>query len=129
MAGAKSDRPPNRMTQRSAFLAMLIASPILMLFTYLGEFDQGIGAWICAGFIVLTVKAHWDLRKHLWFWAAILLATALQVPFVMFVPWTRRYWSMMVLLPFALLDYVVIKWCIKLAENVAKRRLPPYVPM
>ncbi|HEY8309070.1 MAG TPA: hypothetical protein VIG47_00875, partial [Gemmatimonadaceae bacterium] len=69
-----------------------------------------------------TVRIRWNSRRHPWFWVAIFFATILQIPFVMFVPWTRKYSSMITLLPFAIIDYVVINWCIDRAEKIANRK-------
>jgi hypothetical protein len=119
-----SGQPDNLLGRAAAYVAMLIALPVLLLFIYLGKFDRGIAAWICAGFIVGITRARWDSRKNPWFWVAILTAAFLQVPFVMFVPWTKKYQTMMTLLPFGIVDYVVINWCINLAEKLGKRRQP-----
>jgi hypothetical protein len=106
----------------AAYLAMLITSPVIIVYTYLGKFDQGLGVWACAGIIVGTVRIRWDSRRHPWFWVAIFFATILQIPFVMFVPWTRKYSSMITLLPYAIIDYVVINWCIDRAEKIVNRK-------
>lgn len=128
MKGEKSDQPDqasNLFGRRAAYLAMLMASPVILLYTYLGKFREGIGAWICAGILVGIVRIRWDLRKNPWFWVAMLMAALLQVPFVMFVPWTQKYSTMVTLLPFGILDFVIITWCIKQAEKIAKRKSVP----
>lgn len=129
MTVAKSDQvepSPNLFGRRAAYLAMLMASPVILVFIYLGKFRQGIGAWICAGLIVGVVRIHWNLRTNLWFWMAIAVAVLLQIPFVVLVPWTGKYQSMFTLLPYGVLDYFVMEWLIKLAERVSQRSvLPP----
>lgn len=125
MTEAKDDKSETRSDpfgRGAAYLAMLIASPVIILFTYLDKFRQGIGAWICAGIVVGVVRIRWDLKRNPWFWVAILMAAMLQVPFVMLVPWTKKYSTMVTLLPFGILDYVVINWCINQAEKIANRR-------
>ncbi len=101
-------------------MAMLCSSPLGLLFFYLGGPARGIGAWICAGIILIAMRARWDLRNHLWFWMAILTAVILQVPFILFVPWMDSHLSHVSLLPFGILDYAIAYGCIKLAEKAMK---------
>jgi hypothetical protein len=118
-----SDSPPNLFGRRAAYFAVLLASPVFLLFIYLDKIRQGFGAWICAGLIVGVVRIYWDLRKHLWFWMAILMAVFLQIPFVMFVPWTKYHPAVVFMLPYGFLDFFLIEWLIKQAEKIAARRL------
>jgi hypothetical protein len=76
---------------------------------------------ICAGLVMLVIITRWDLRKHVWFWVVIILAAFVQVPLVLFIPWKNRNLTGISLLPVAVLDYVIVYGCVKLAEKVAKR--------
>lgn len=125
MPEENEDQPSNVMTRQAALVTMLFTSPVIITFAVLGRFDQGIGAWICAGIVVHSIRIHWGLRKNPWFWMAIVVAFFLQLPFIAFVPWTRRNMSMMSLLPVGVLDYFIVRWCIQLADKVGKRRLSP----
>lgn len=125
MGKLQANQSHNKVTRTAALLAMLFSSPIFLLFIYLHKVEQGIGAWICAGIVVVSIIVRWDLRKSAWFWVAILIGALLQLPFVVFVPWTNRYMSFVSFLPFGLLDYAMVYGCIKLAEKVAKKSSPP----
>jgi hypothetical protein len=46
-------------------------------------------------------------------------AVVFQLPFVMFVPCSDRYMSMVALLPFGLLGYFIVHQCIKYAGKIA----------
>jgi ABC-type multidrug transport system permease subunit len=121
----QTDQPPKPMSARWGLLAMLFASPVILLFAYLGKIDEGWGAWICTGIVFIAVKLHWRFRRrNPWFWMAIVVALLLQIPVALFPLWSDRYLTGVALLPIAVLDYVAISWCIKLSEKIAKRRLP-----
>jgi hypothetical protein len=117
----KEKQPSRTFTRKVALLAMLFMSPVFILFICLDKLNEGIGVWICAGIVVGSIIVWWDLRKSVWFWTAIIIAALLQIPFIMFAPWTNRYMSFVSLLPFGILDYVIVYGCIKLAEKFEKR--------
>ncbi len=108
---------PRVLTRKSALLAMLLASPVLLLCIFLGKVEEGFGVWACAGLVILAIIARWDLRGSAWFWLAVLIASLLQIPFVLFVPWQNRHMSFVSFLPFGFLDYGMVYGCIKLAEK------------
>lgn len=107
---------PGELTSKSAYLAMLIALPVFLLFCFLGKWEIGIGAWICAGLVILVVRQRWDLRRHFWFWMVVALAILLQIPVVLLIPWNNRSLTGISLLPVGLLDYGLVYGCIKLVE-------------
>lgn len=41
----------------------------------------------------------------------------LQIPFVLFVPWTNRYMSFVSLLPFGFLDFAIVYGCMTVIEK------------
>lgn len=47
---------PRELTSKSAYLAMLMALPVVILFCILGKWETGIGAWICAGLMGAIVR-------------------------------------------------------------------------
>ncbi|MHB1937685.1 MAG: hypothetical protein ACYCOR_13995 [Acidobacteriaceae bacterium] len=121
MGELQENKSRSKLTRTAALLAMLLASPVFLFFIYLHKVEEGIGAWICAGIVVVSIIVRWDLRSSVWFWVAISIGALLQVPFVLFVPWTNRYMSFVSFLPFGLLDYALVYGCIKLAEKVMGR--------
>jgi len=121
MTEVNGDKRVSLMTRQAASVTILFTSPIILVFAYLGEFEQGLGVWACAGIVVHLVRVHWDMKKNRWFWMAIMLAILLQIPFVVFVPWSDRYMSMVSLLPFGILDYFIVDRCLEQADKLTKR--------
>jgi hypothetical protein len=121
MAAIDSKAPTRELTSKSAYVALLFALPVLLIFVYLGKWQMGIGAWICAGLVLIVVRSHWDLRGSFWFWLSIGVALLLQVPIILLIPWGNRGLSGISLLPVAVVDYGLVYGCVKLAEKMMKR--------
>jgi hypothetical protein len=113
--------PSRTLTRKSGFIAFLLASPIMILFVFLGKWEMGIGAWGCTALVLLVVRTYWDLRTRPWFWASIAFSAVLQVPFVLFVPWGNRDITGITILPVLALDYGIMYGAIKLAEKMMKK--------
>ena len=121
MPAIDSKVPTRELTSKSAYVALLFALPVLLIFVAFGKWEMGIGAWICAGLVGLVMKSHWDLRESSWFWLSICVAILLQVPIVLLIPWGNRGLTGISLLPVAVVDYGLVYGCVKLAEKMANR--------
>lgn len=110
------------LNSKSAYTALFFALPVLLAFGYLGKWEMGIGAWICAGLVLLVVKAHWELKCSPWFWASTIISIVIQIPFILLVPWNNRSLSGISLLPVAALDYGLLYGFFKLAEKMTERQ-------
>lgn len=96
-----------------------VLSPLVLLFIYLGKADMGLTVDIVLIAIVFAVKVHWNLKKHLWFWATIVVILALHVPLFFIVQWPHGnipgiFYGM----PFAIADFLIISKALGLAEKV-----------
>ena len=110
------------LTGKDGLMAMLYASPVMLLFTYLRDWHTGLGAWVCLGIVLLVIQTRWDLKDRSWFWVTAAITGILQLPFVWYVPWSNTNLSYASLLPVGLLDFAMVYGCIMLAEKVMKRR-------
>lgn len=100
--------------------AMLL--PVLFFFIYMGEAELGFTTCIVLGASMVAVRLRWDLRKHGWFWAAIVLVLILHVPLLLIVRWPESSVPTIVYsLPMGVADFLLITGAIKLAERVFSR--------
>ncbi len=67
----------------------VILGAALLLFILLGKVDIGLTVCVILGAAIFAIKLHWDLRKHIWFWAIIAIILALHVPLVFMVRWPQ----------------------------------------
>jgi hypothetical protein len=91
----------------------------------LGEADIGLTVCVVLGATMFAIKLHWDLRKHIWFWAIIAIILALHVPLVFMVRWPHgyvptRFYTMQI----GLADFVIIWGTLNLAEKLFARNPP-----
>jgi hypothetical protein len=121
MMAASLGESRRKLTPQGAYLILLCSLPILIVFALLGKIWLGFGAWICSGLVMLVVRTRWDLRKHVWFWIAIVFAELLQIPIVLLIPWRDRNLTWIVFLPVAVLDFGLVYGCIKSVEKMMKR--------
>jgi hypothetical protein len=97
--------------------AMLL--PVLFLFIYLGKAELGFTSCLVLGMTMLAVKLRWRLRKHTWFWAAIVLVLALHVPLLFIVRWPdSKVPTIAYSLPLGIVDFLLIMGAVGLAEKL-----------
>jgi len=110
----------DRLSNLSVIVIALCASPLLFLFTYLGDPGRGRAAAICAGLILMCAKMFWSLRRNLLFWVALTIVIGYHVPLIMLISWGNRDYPGVVLLPLALPDFAIVFGAFKLAEIAAR---------
>lgn len=120
MIGLTTDgkEPSRGLTAKSAYVALVFASLVLLLYVYLGKWETGIGAWICVALVLVVARIHWDLRDSPWFWVSFIISACFQVTFILLVPGNNRSLSGISLLPVAVLGYGIVYGCFKLAEKL-----------
>lgn len=101
-----------------------ILTPVYLLFIFLGKEELGRSVFIVLGMTMLAIRARWDLRKRLWFWAIIVLLLLAHIPLLFVFRWPQGYhgWLPAVgTLPIGLADVFIILGAVHLVEKfVAK---------
>ncbi len=98
---------------------MLMVIPVYLIFLYFGEEDVSRTASLALGVAVLAVAIRWDLRKHVWFWATVVVLYALHLPLILKFRWPDRRIPPLEIMPFALADLLITLGCIWLVEKLA----------
>jgi hypothetical protein len=95
-----------------------ILAPVFFLFVYLGNADMGLAACMVLGAIMFAIKIRWNLRKHLWFWATIVLILALHAPLVSMVRWPHgNVPTLFYTMPIGIADFLIILGAVSVAEK------------
>src|SRR5271170_4404206 len=80
---------------------------------------MGLAVCIILGTIIFVIKIRWHMRKHLWFWATIVLVLALHVPLVFVVRWPQgNVPTLFYTMPIGIADFAIILGAIGIAEKV-----------
>jgi hypothetical protein len=113
----------NELTSQSVLATCLCAFPLIIPFAILGRFEQGMGASCCLAMVLIVARFNWELRKHISFWIAIAVLLLMQLPIVVYVPWsTNRLFNGRGLTPFALIDCLIGFGLMKLAKMAMKKK-------
>ena len=108
---------PHRRTDWTGPIIVLILSPVLLFFIYIGKGDLGRSVAVGLGMILLAIRARWDLRGHAWFWATVVFVLALHIPLFLVIRWPPGWTPGVVVWPFAVVDVVVILGTVRLVET------------
>jgi hypothetical protein len=95
-----------------------ILIPVFLLFVSLGNADMGLRVCIVLGVTMVAIKIRWNLRKHVWFWAAIVFILALHVPLFLIVRWPQgKLPTIFYTMPLGIADFLIISGALRLAER------------
>ena len=93
--------------------------PVFFLFAHFDKADMGLAALIVLGAVILAIKLHWRLRKHVWFWATIAIVLALHIPLVLIVQWPQgRIPTITHTMPIGIADFLLIMGVLSYAERI-----------
>jgi hypothetical protein len=96
-----------------------ILAPVFFLFLYFGKADMALTVFIVLGMVLFAIKLRWKLRKHVWFWATIVLILALHVPLLFLVHWPKSNAPTIAYsLPLGIVDFLLISGALGLAEKL-----------
>jgi len=95
-----------------------VLAPVFFLITFLSNADMALTVVVVLGVIVLAIKLRWHLRKHLWFWATIVVLLAIHIPLVFIVRWPQgslptRFYTV----PIGIIDFFITLVAIDTVEK------------
>ena len=100
------------------FLVAVIASSIAKQHTN-SNAAWGVGG--CSIALMVAAKTRWELKGKWWFWVALCIGTALQLPLVFLMPWSNRYLTGIGAMAFVIPGFLMAYGCIYVAEKLTRR--------
>lgn len=86
-----------------------ILAPVVLVFAYFGKADMGLAVFIVLGVSIVAVKMRWYLRKHIWFWAIVVVVLALHIPWILIVRWPKgNVPTLFYAMPIGIADFLII---------------------
>ena len=76
------------------------------------------GTGACTIALVVAAKTRWELKGKWWFWAALCIGAALQLPLVFLMPWSHQYLTGTGAMAFVIPGFLAACGCIWLAEKL-----------
>lgn len=104
-----------------ALLVILCEFVVFAIALFFGHPELGLSACISVAILLIALRATWKLREHGWYWGAVIVSVALQVPFIFYVPWTNHAYRGTALTAFGFLDFFVVWGSIKLIAKLTNR--------
>ena len=113
------EQPPEKKpTDYTGLIFAAILAPVFLLFIYLGKADMGLTVFIVLG-MMFAIKIRWNLRKHVWFWAAVAFILLLHIPLFFVVRWPQsNIPTIAYSMPLGITDFLLISGTIGLAEKL-----------
>jgi hypothetical protein len=110
---------------RTRLYIFIIGAPTTFLFALYGRLESALPLMVIIGVLGLVILFKWKLRRHAWFWIAMLVIAALHVPLILFVPWTTRWVPALAITVIASADFCLILWIISIIGKVVDRSKSP----
>jgi len=113
----ESPKPKEPVDYTGLKIVVLVA-PVFFLITYFYNADAGLAACIVLGLLLLAIKIRWYLRKHIWFWAIIVVILAVHIPLVFMVRVPQGHApTLFYTMPLGIADFLIISGVLRLAEK------------
>jgi hypothetical protein len=96
--------------------------PIYGVFSLFGMQGKGTAAAVAMGTIILSVRMHLKYKTKVWFWIIIALALATNALLIVLVSFPNKNFTLPVVAPIGIADYLLIVLFISLMERVNAKR-------
>jgi hypothetical protein len=80
--------------------------------------SAAVGVAACTIVLLAVARIRWDLKAEWWFWVALCLGAALQLPLIFLMPWSDRYLTGIGAMAFVIPGFLMALGCVFLAEKV-----------
>jgi hypothetical protein len=122
MSSGENVKPRLTPEGKFALLLILCMLPTFAIFLFFDKPELGLGTCESIASLLIALKATWKLREHGWYWGAVVVSVALQIPFILYVPWSNRAYRGTALTFFGFLDFMVVWGIIKLCDRLLSRQ-------
>jgi len=120
-------QPTKKRTDYTGVIIAAILVPVFLVFYFLGMEELGRSVFIVLGMTMLAIRVRWDLRKHIWFWAIIVVLLLLHIPLLFIFRWPHGFhgWLPAIgTLPIGLADLLIILGAVRLVEKFIVKSPP-----
>jgi hypothetical protein len=102
------EQSESKVTLPWAVAAVILTSPLLLVFMYFGRTGNGRAAWFCAIAIFLAFRFRWELSRKRWFWPSMVVISLIHLPLVLYFPWTAAWVPSFLIFPLVLADFFLV---------------------
>lgn len=91
------------------------------MFLFFNQPELGLGTSESLAGLLIAVRATWKLGEHGWYWGAVVVAVAIQIPLILYVPWSNHAYRGTALILFGSVDFIIVWRLIKLCDKLFSR--------
>jgi hypothetical protein len=95
----------------------LCVAPVMALFFAIGRADLARPACIAIVAAAIAVRQKWEYHHRRWFWFVVAGVIVMHLPILVYFVFPNRWIPALLLMPFALADYVVMIVAIRIAAK------------
>ena len=112
------DRIRQRKSYYFALKVILSFVPVMALFFAIGRADLARPACLAIGAAAVAVRQKWEYHHRRWFWFVVAGVALMHLPILIYFVFPNRWIPALLLMPFALADYVIMIVAIRIAANL-----------
>ena len=83
--------------------------------------NAAVGVGACTVGLIVVAKVRWDLKREWWFWVALCMGAALQLPLIFLMPWAAPHLTGTGAMAFVIPEFLMALGCVFLAEKIFAR--------
>jgi len=80
--------------------------------------NAAVGAGACTIVLLAVARVRWDLKRKWWFWVALCVGSALQLPLIFLMPWSDRYITGIGAMAFVIPGFLMALGCVFITERL-----------
>ena len=114
MEGFEEKTPANF----TGVISAAIMLPVALIVYHFWNAQMAVSTFLFEGVIVFAAVIRWNLRKYVWYWALLLILSALHLPLISGIRWPLHWVHGVVLLPIFIVDLLAVLGVIRFAEII-----------
>jgi hypothetical protein len=102
-------------------ILMALSLPVFWLFDHFGRLDMALPTLNCVGVLGLLIFLKWKLRRHVWFWIAMIIVAVLHLLLICYVPWTNKWVPALAIAAIDSADFCIVLWILAVVGKLVER--------
>ena len=113
-----ADKQKNDPSAWFIMLIVIVAIFVSDLAKHHVKANAAVGAGACTIVLLAVARTRWDLKGKWWFWVALCVGSALQLPLIFLMPWSDRYITGIGAMAFVIPGFLMALGCVFITERL-----------
>lgn len=89
---------------------MALCLPVIWGLDHIGKLNMALPTLNCIAILSLLIALRWKLKRHMWFWAVMLIIAILHALLIWYVPWTTKWVPAIAIAVIDSVDFCIVLW-------------------